>query len=277
MKKLFVIFLIQFQLVFSQKILNDFPLSKVVEETSGLEVIGDSLITFNDSGGEPAIYYMSYTGEIIKKRNIINSKNKDWEDITKDNKFLYIGDFGNNLNNRKDLKIYKVPLFENIKIDNETIYFSYPEQESFKININTIYDAEGLISFENKLVLFTKNRAKKITEVYTLSKNAGEQKANKINEINVGSIVTGADYNKDLELLALTSTINFIKYYIITINNFSLEKGKQFDFNITEIPIGKTQVESIKIIDKNTFWITSEDESSSKSARLLKIKINDDN
>jgi hypothetical protein len=277
LKKLFVIFLIQFQLVFSQKILNDFPLSKVVEETSGLEVIGDSLITFNDSGGDPAIYYMSYTGEIIKKRNIINSKNKDWEDITKDNKFLYIGDFGNNLNNRKDLKIYKVPLFENIKIDNETIYFSYPEQESFKINRNTIYDAEGLISFENKLVLFTKNRAKKITEVYTLSKNAGEQKANKINEINVGSIVTGADYNKDLELLALTSTINFIKYYIITINNFSLEKGKQFDFNITEIPIGKTQVESIKIIDKNTFWITSEDESSSKSARLLKIKINDDN
>ena len=277
MKKLFVIFLIQFQLVFSQKILNDFPLSKVVEETSGLEVIGDSLITFNDSGGDPAIYYMSYTGEIIKKRNIINSKNKDWEDITKDNKFLYIGDFGNNLNNRKDLKIYKVPLFENIKIDNETIYFSYPEQESFKINRNTIYDAEGLISFENKLVLFTKNRAKKITEVYTLSKNAGEQKANKINEINVGSIVTGADYNKDLELLVLTSTINFTKYYIITINNFSLEKGKQFDFNITEIPIGKTQVESIKIIDKNTFWITSEDESSSKSARLLKIKINDDN
>ena len=70
---------------------------------------------------DPAIYYISYTGEIIKKRNIINSKNKDWEDITKDNKFLYIGDFGNNLNNRKDLKIYKVPLFENIKIDNETM------------------------------------------------------------------------------------------------------------------------------------------------------------
>ena len=65
MKKLFVIFLIQFQLVFSQKIINDFTLSKVVEETSGLEVIGDSLITFNDSV-ETAIYYMSYTGEIIK-------------------------------------------------------------------------------------------------------------------------------------------------------------------------------------------------------------------
>jgi hypothetical protein len=40
-----------------------------------------------------------------------------------------------------------------------------------------------------------------------------------------------------------------------------------------EIPIGKTQVEAIKIIDSNTFWITSEDEKSSSSARLMKIKL----
>jgi len=40
-----------------------------------------------------------------------------------------------------------------------------------------------------------------------------------------------------------------------------------------EIPIGKTKVEAIKIIDSNTFWITSEDEKSSASARLMKIKL----
>ena len=42
---------------------------------------------------------------------------------------------------------------------------------------------------------------------------------------------------------------------------------------MVEIPIGKTQVEAIKIIDRNNFWISSEDESSSKHARLLKLKI----
>jgi hypothetical protein len=40
-----------------------------------------------------------------------------------------------------------------------------------------------------------------------------------------------------------------------------------------EIPIGKTQVEAVKIIDSNTFWITSEDEKSSSTARLMKIKL----
>jgi hypothetical protein len=40
-----------------------------------------------------------------------------------------------------------------------------------------------------------------------------------------------------------------------------------------KIPIGKTQVEAIKIIDKNNFWITTEDESGKKYARLLRLKI----
>ena len=42
---------------------------------------------------------------------------------------------------------------------------------------------------------------------------------------------------------------------------------------MVEIPIGKTQVEAIKIIDRKNFWITSEDESGSKHARLLKLNI----
>jgi len=84
--------------------------------------------------------------------------------------------------------------------------------------------------------------------------------------------VTGSDYNNELKLLALTSTINFKKYYLILIKDFSL-KNKKHQIETYEIPIGKTQVEAIKIIDRNNFWISSEDESSSKHARLLKLKI----
>ena len=73
-------------------------------------------------------------------------------------------------------------------------------------------------------------------------------------------------------MLALTSTINFKKYYLILIKDFSL-KNKRHQIETYEIPIGKTQVEAVKIINKNTFWISSEDESSSKYARLLKLKI----
>ena len=40
-----------------------------------------------------------------------------------------------------------------------------------------------------------------------------------------------------------------------------------------KIPLEKTQVESIKIIDKNTFWVTSEAETFG-SPMMYKIKIN---
>ena len=36
---------------------------------------------------------------------------------------------------------------------------------------------------------------------------------------------------------------------------------------------GKSQVEAIKIISPEEFWITSEDEKSSSSARLLSVKL----
>ena len=72
--------------------------------------------------------------------------------------------------------------------------------------------------------------------------------------------MTAADYNKKLRLLVLTSTKDFNEYYIHKIKNFNILKLKNLKAETYEIPIGKTQVESIKIIDKNTFWITSEAE-----------------
>ena len=48
MKKLLaLILLIQIQFINSQKILKDYPLSNTIEETSGLEIIDNMLITHN--------------------------------------------------------------------------------------------------------------------------------------------------------------------------------------------------------------------------------------
>jgi hypothetical protein len=91
--------------------------------------------------------------------------------------------------------------------------------------------------------------------------------------LNVNSIITGADYNSDFKLLALTSTIDFTEYYLITVSDFNIYSNNDYQINMIKIPIGKTQVEAVKIIDKNNFWITSEDESGTKHARLLRLKI----
>ena len=91
--------------------------------------------------------------------------------------------------------------------------------------------------------------------------------------MNTQSIITGGDYDPDTKLLTLTGTLIFNEYYILKIEDFDLESKKDYKIDMYEIPIGKTQVEAIKIIDSNTFWITSEDEKSSSSARLMKIKL----
>jgi hypothetical protein len=274
MKKISIIIaFVQFQFACSQVIVDDFPLSKIIEETSGLEIIGDYLITHNDSEGDASLYYLSKEGEIMKERKVDSAVNKDWEDITKDEMYIYILDAGNNFNNRKDLKIYKIPINENGSEKTQIISFDYPEQDSYKIDKNTVYDAEGLISIDDKLLIFTKNRKEKITEIFSIPKIQGDYRARKIKTLNVNSIVTGADYNSDLKLLALTSTIDFFEYYIITINDFTLNLNNRYEINMMKIPVGQTQVEAVKIIDKNSFWITSEDESGKKNARLLRLKI----
>ncbi|RCL65391.1 MAG: hypothetical protein DBW79_06225 [Cryomorphaceae bacterium] len=149
-------------------------------------------------------------------------------------------------------------------------------QEQVKFNTaynKSQYDAEALITIDDFLIILTKNKLKKITEIYVLPKIAGKYEAKKIGSLNTQSIITGGDYDPDTKLLALTGTLFFNEYYILKIENFNLEVKKDYKIDMYEIPIGKTQVEAIKIIDSNTFWITSEDEKSSSSARLMKIKL----
>ena len=107
---------------------------------------------------------------------------------------------GNNFDTRKNLQIVKVPIDPKIN-KTEFINFYYPEQSEFEFRLSSMYDAEGLISIDDYLLIFTKNRAKKITEIYKISKSPRSQIAEKIGSLDCQSIVTGADYNKNLKLL----------------------------------------------------------------------------
>ena len=268
-----IFFLFTSNIIFSQLVVEDINLSKKLDETSGLEIINKQLVTINDSGNDPVLFYINESGNILDERKLNCCKNNDWESLAADSDYVYIADFGNNYDTRKNLSIIKIPIDKSSNENPEIINFLYPEQKKFKrIYRRSEYDAEALISFGDILLIFTKNKRKKITEIYSLPKYVGNFQAQKIGSLNTESIVTGADYDKKTNTLVLTSTINFDEYYILVINDFSLN-NKDHKINMYEIPIGKTQVEAIKIIDENTFWITSEDESSSSSARLMKIKL----
>lgn len=274
--KYVIILLICFfnQLCFSQRIIENIFLSKILDETSGLEIVNNTFVTHNDSNNEAALYYLNTKGEIIAKRSLKGFKNIDWEDITKDETYFYLADMGNNFDTRKNLHILKIPIDTLETEPIERINFNYPEQTSFIHNKTSQFDAEGIICIDDSLIIFTKNRATKTTQIYKLPKEPGNYQAQKIADLNTQSIVTGADYNDKTKTLVLTSTIDFNIYYILILNKFTLNPKLDYsDINMYEIPIGKSQVESIKIINHETFWITSEDEKSSTNARLIKIKI----
>lgn len=272
-QSIILIFFLFTQIFVAQQVVETFNLSKILDETSGLEMIDNTLVTINDSGNEPILYFMNQKGKIISKRKVSGFKNTDWEDITKDEEFIYVADMGNNYDTRRDLSIIKIPINENSKQNIAEIKFNYPEQVDFKFNRKSRFDAEALITLGNSLIIFTKNRASKTTDIYKLPKTPGTFRAKKIGSLNTQSIVTGADFDPKTQTLALTSTIDFNNYYVLIVENFSINKPENSNVDMFEIPIGKCQVESIKFIDSKTFWISSEDEKSSTNARLMKLKL----
>jgi hypothetical protein len=97
----------------SAEIIETVVLPKIINETSGLEILNDVFVTHNDSGGEPSLYFFNFHGEITGSKKLEEEYfweiyNNDWEDITADEDFIYIADTGNNFGTRDNLSIIKV-------------------------------------------------------------------------------------------------------------------------------------------------------------------------
>ena len=156
-----------------------------VAETSGLIFFDDRLITHNDSGGMNALYEInSVNGAISRTVNIQNASNIDWEDISQDDDYIYIGDFGNNNGNRKNLRIYKILKTDYLNsqiVSAEFIEFAYQDQNDFTSSPNqTNLDAEALISFGPDIYIFTKNWVDQRTNIYKVPKVPGTYTIEKI-------------------------------------------------------------------------------------------------
>ena len=242
------------------EIVSTIKLPKEINETSGLEIIDNNFITHNDSGGDPVLYEFNEAGEIIKEYNInenssYNLKNEDWEDIAIGDEYMYIADTGNNFGTRKDLKVIKVdPNNQFQAVD--VINISYQGQEYFLPKLRHKFDAEGLTIINDHIVLFSKDRDSLNTDLYLIPQKGGVLKPR--NTFSVNALITGADYNSSIGLLALISYDSDGSQYVILFRDFNpLEENS---FEKFRIPIEKSQMESIKIINNNEFWITSEDE-----------------
>ena len=265
-----IILLFNYSIIFSQIKLEEIELPKKIKETSGLEYIGNNFITHNDSGDDPKLYEFNHKGELLKFTRFYSIVNRDWEDITFDGEKYFIADVGNNYGTRKNLTIYiidnKLNIYDSIKIN-------YKNQKSFDYLKLNEFDAEALISIEDSLVLFSKNRKTLSTEVYILSKAPGNYELEPTISLNVESLITGGDYNEKYKLLALSGyDMTLDEQYIYLFRNFDLNNINYSKFLKYKLPIRDAQIEAIKIIDNKSFWLTTESEGFGYP-RLIKIKL----
>ena len=167
-------------------------LSDLLRETSGLTFFKDQLYTINDGGNPNIIYEIDKNSGKILKKIQTNFPNKDWEAITNDGENLYIGDFGNNAGNRRDLTIYSIDNQQEINV----IKFSYQNQKDFSVNyLNHDFDAEAMVFINNKIHLFTKEwSAKKVSHYIINPKLSENQSVTKSESFNTGFVVTDAAY-----------------------------------------------------------------------------------
>ena len=126
-----------------------------VFETSGLLFFNDQIVTHNDSGGAPVLFEIdTVSRQITRTVTITNATNMDWEALTQDEDYIYIGDFGNNVGIRQDLTIYRIAKEDYLDNDTataETIFFSYEDQTDFTDTGNSDWDAEAFFVLEKRI------------------------------------------------------------------------------------------------------------------------------
>lgn len=233
-------------------------LDPVLHESSGLTFQDSKLYSFNDGGNPSALYEINPNNGALLSTSPLPMKNKDWEAISSDGEFFYIGDFGNNAGNRKDLKIYKVMLNGAVPID--TLSFSYPEQKDFLGPLHRHnFDAESLIIREDTLSVFTKEWKSLNTTRYDLVwlEAEGLWETKKKETFSTGYLVTDAAHKKGKLYL-----VGYTKKMEVYLSVFSEDKnGNFFSSTPKKYFLGLSsklgQVEGITV-DEHHLYISSE-------------------
>jgi hypothetical protein len=218
-------------------------LPKHIKESSGLEITSSGTLWTHNDGGVPILFGLDSAGNVVKTIQL-NHPNSGWEDVTIDSKGnLYVGSFGNNKNDKKQLKIYKIgdPETINEKVVNaEIIKYSYADQNTFPATATKKnFDMDAMAAFGDSIYLFTKNRTSPFTgycKIYSVPQVAGEYSLSPVDSlyINTGNMmdswVTAADISPDGKTLALLS-----HQYVWLIKNFTgnrFSTGKIFRLDL---------------------------------------------
>ncbi|MDB5119628.1 MAG: hypothetical protein JWN56_846 [Sphingobacteriales bacterium] len=172
---------------------------KKLKEISGIVKDGDFLWAISDDQ-KADIFKLDLSGNIVQKLHLSNLTVTDVEDVTTDSDYLYIADVGDNDGTRQERQIIKIkkseiPTAAESDVTGQAIRFTFPAQSGVQTKKTNENDCESILIYKESLYLFTKRRDDKQTELFKLTKKAGNQIPRAISLFNSKGLITGAALN----------------------------------------------------------------------------------
>ncbi len=260
-----------------------FTLDKKHTEVSGMifHAPTQKLWMLQDKGNPSELYVYSADGTFENTVTVNNQENTDWEDLSQDkNGNIYIGNFGNNDNKRKDLRILKVDAatiqFNSVNVSQETTFYYEDQTEFPPKKSNLLYDCEAFVATNEAFYLFTKNRSKGFDGtfyVYKVPNKNGNFKAEKIATLKTcdqykSCAITGAALNKNGNEIALLTHDKVLLIPFVNDDSFKQE-------NITIKELGhNSQKEAITFKSDNQLFMADESEKGKKGGTVFMLDLN---
>jgi hypothetical protein len=233
-------------------------------EASGLAFFNNQLWLHEDGGNEEHLFSVdTSSGAILQTVTLLNSENLDWEDLATDGTHLYVGDFGNNTGDRKDLRILKIKKSDLTggTATPEVIRFSFSDQTDFTpaVNANN-YDCEAFFFWNDSLHLFSKNWVDFKTRHYILPATPGVHVAQLRDSLEVEGQITAADITTDGVAALLGYNVNTAEVFLWLL--FDFPGNRVFNGNKRKISLGNalalSQAEGIAFSHSYSGFICSE-------------------
>ncbi|PJJ62524.1 hypothetical protein [Chryseobacterium geocarposphaerae] len=245
----------------------EFSLPKKLKEVSGIALSQDkkTIWAIEDQGNKNVVYGVDMQGKLLKDVLVENAENNDWEDITKDAQGnIYLGDFGNNDNNRQNLSILKLGLKTPSQATTKVIQttkFHYEGQTEFPPKkSNWLYDCEAFVEMDGNFYLFTKNRSKGFDGtflVFKIPNKEGDFEAKLIGKLKLNgkysdAAITSAAINSTKDKIVLLNHKNIHVLSGFSANDFNTAKIQKISLN------HNSQKEAVVFLDDKTLLIADE-------------------
>lgn len=206
------------------KLSREAKLPEVLDESSGIASLDSGYISHNDSGDEPVLYELGADFKLIQQVEIEEAEATDWEEVTRDDEGnLYIGDFGNNGNSRRNLSIYK---YDPSQKQVHKMRFQYPDQQEFPPEPHKMnFDCEAMFWNADSLYLISKHRGEKWVKMYVLPDSFGYATAQLIDSIYLKGPITAADISPNRQEFVLLS-YGHIYFFEVNVGKINFSRPK---------------------------------------------------